>query len=283
MVGSSKGASRRKLCRELFALRHPRHILEVMAASGERTSLLGGVSGGGSAASAGGPSSGDKSGPDRSLRIYLCAIPPSVCGLALGICSLGVTWQTAALMLVASGWLRVTADIVSLVSRHTLRTTTSRLPRCTSRLPRCPRIFLERAVACHLERCFADGVMHPARCAVSLLLVTRLQTISLPPPQDYVLLDSHGLTYSSRSQGLLQPRLHSHASLREQNSAVSGFVHPRRKVFNWKCCPPHSRHGSHGRRNVSLSRRASHISSWFWYNLGGLVRTPNFTADLRLV
>uniref|UniRef100_A0A7S0TX86 C4-dicarboxylate transporter/malic acid transport protein n=1 Tax=Hemiselmis andersenii TaxID=464988 RepID=A0A7S0TX86_HEMAN len=80
---------------------------------GERISLLAAGNTGGAG---GGSSGGHEKVAERPLRFYLSAIPPSVCGLALGVCSLGVTWQSAAAILVASGWLRVTADIISLVA-----------------------------------------------------------------------------------------------------------------------------------------------------------------------
>jgi hypothetical protein len=83
-----------------------------MADKGERTSLL---AGGAQPQSGGGPAAGGKAATEQPLRLYLSAMPPSVCGLALGICSLGVTWQAAAQFLVAAGWLRVTADVISLV------------------------------------------------------------------------------------------------------------------------------------------------------------------------
>jgi hypothetical protein len=76
--------------------------------STERTSLLG--------SHPGAPSDQPKSSKtNRPLRAYLAVIPPSICGLALGVCGLGVTWQAAARWLLAAQWLRVVADCISLV------------------------------------------------------------------------------------------------------------------------------------------------------------------------
>ncbi len=76
--------------------------------STERTSLLG--------SHPGAPTDQSKSSKtNRPLRAYLAVIPPSICGLALGVCGLGVTWQAAARWLLAAQWLRVIADCISLV------------------------------------------------------------------------------------------------------------------------------------------------------------------------
>eukprot|EP00802_Teleaulax_amphioxeia_P012784 Tamp_12829.p1 GENE.Tamp_12829~~Tamp_12829.p1 ORF type:complete len:397 (-),score=50.83 Tamp_12829:585-1685(-) len=52
----------------------------------------------------------------RVLKDNLRVMPTSVAGLALGVCGLGITWQTAAEYLLAAQWIKVSADVISLLS-----------------------------------------------------------------------------------------------------------------------------------------------------------------------
>mmetsp|Transcript_3628 Transcript_3628/g.8954 ORF Transcript_3628/g.8954 Transcript_3628/m.8954 type:complete len:369 (-) Transcript_3628:106-1212(-) len=54
--------------------------------------------------------------PSQMLRRLIARLPTSVLCLALGVCGLGITWQTAADYLIAAQFVKDAADVVSLIS-----------------------------------------------------------------------------------------------------------------------------------------------------------------------
>jgi len=74
------------------------------------------VAGGASAEGGHGRMQGDRARGVQLLRENLRIMPTSVAGLALGVCGLGITWQTAAAYLIASQTIKEFADVISLLS-----------------------------------------------------------------------------------------------------------------------------------------------------------------------
>ena len=85
----------------------------------ERQPLMGGSASGQAVATRRAMGGGGVDDSARGLRLLqdnLSQMPTSVAGLALGVCGLGITWQTAAAYLLAAPATRDCADMISLVA-----------------------------------------------------------------------------------------------------------------------------------------------------------------------